>query len=171
LGLRYASAEGDPLGIGPPISRSSMSTLPPAPPLNDPGQPWGQPVATIPYAIWIERVGATLIDAVPGIILSIIGRASTGAYVVCLILSLVFGLWNACYLQGKTGQSIGKRVLGIKLIKEQTGQPIGGWSCFGRIFVHIVDVLSLFLGYLWPLWDQKKQTFADKIMSTVVVKA
>jgi len=37
--------------------------------------------------------------------------------------------------------------------------------------VHIVDGLSLFIGYLWPLWDKKRQTFADKIMSTVVVSA
>jgi uncharacterized RDD family membrane protein YckC len=25
------------------------------------------------------------------------------------------------------------------------------------------------LGYLWPLWDDKRQTFADKICSTVVL--
>jgi hypothetical protein len=26
-----------------------------------------------------------------------------------------------------------------------------------------------YLGYLWPLWDAKRQTFADKICSTVVL--
>ncbi|MDQ1539752.1 MAG: hypothetical protein QOH29_478, partial [Actinomycetota bacterium] len=26
-----------------------------------------------------------------------------------------------------------------------------------------------YLGYLWPLWDSKRQTFADKILKTVVV--
>jgi uncharacterized RDD family membrane protein YckC len=25
------------------------------------------------------------------------------------------------------------------------------------------------VGYLWPFWDDKKQTFADKIMRTIVV--
>ena len=28
----------------------------------------------------------------------------------------------------------------------------------------------VYLGYLWPLWDDKRQTFADKILSTVVVE-
>jgi hypothetical protein len=27
----------------------------------------------------------------------------------------------------------------------------------------------LYLGYLWPLWDAKRQTFADEICSTVVL--
>jgi uncharacterized RDD family membrane protein YckC len=27
-----------------------------------------------------------------------------------------------------------------------------------------------YVGYLWPLWDDKRQTFADKILGTVVVE-
>ncbi len=27
-----------------------------------------------------------------------------------------------------------------------------------------------YLGYLWPLWDKKKQTFADKIFGTYSIK-
>ncbi len=38
-----------------------------------------------------------------------------------------------------------------------------------RDLVHIVDGF-FYLGYLWPLWDAKKQTFADKILTTLVVK-
>ena len=26
-----------------------------------------------------------------------------------------------------------------------------------------------YLGWLWPLWDRRNQTFADKIMNTVVI--
>jgi hypothetical protein len=25
------------------------------------------------------------------------------------------------------------------------------------------------VGYLWPLWDEKRQTFADQIMKTTVI--
>jgi len=147
-----------------------MSSLPPPPPLET-SSPYGYETGTAEYAPWIQRVGATLIDSVPGIILSVIGRAGAALYVLCLLLSLAFFAWNTCYRQGTTGQSIGKQALGIKLIKEETGQPVGGWFSFGRQIVHIVDGLSLFIGYLWPLWDKKRQTFADKIMSTVVVSA
>ncbi len=44
-------------------------------------------------------------------------------------------------------------------------------AAIGRAFVHIVDSIPCDIGYLWPLWDSKNQTFADKIMGTVVVNA
>ncbi len=59
-------------------------------------------------------------------------------------------------------------MLGIKLIDEQSGQPIGAGKCFLRQICHILDGLC-YIGYLWPLWDAKKQTFADKIMTTIVI--
>jgi hypothetical protein len=31
-----------------------------------------------------------------------------------------------------------------------------------------VDSIICFVGYLFPLWDPKRQTIADKIMTTVV---
>ena len=33
---------------------------------------------------------------------------------------------------------------------------------------HILDALT-YVGFLWPLWDAKRQTFADMLMRTVVV--
>ncbi len=74
------------------------------------------------------------------------------------------------YLVGTTGQTPGKRALGIKVLREQDGQLLGAGAGIGRAFLHILDVLSLGLGYLWPLWDAKKQTFADKGIHSVVVK-
>ena len=43
-------------------------------------------------------------------------------------------------------------------------------NAFIRDLVHILDGMA-YVGYLWPLWDEKKQTFADKIMRTIVVNA
>jgi uncharacterized RDD family membrane protein YckC len=78
-------------------------------------------------------------------------------------------LWNFCYRQGKTGQSIGKSVLKFKVISEKTWQPIGFWLSFLRQIAHYVDQFICYIGYLFPLWDDKRQTLADKIMSTVCV--
>jgi len=55
-------------------------------------------------------------------------------------------------------------------VREIDGQVVGAGTSVGRGFLHIIDGLPLYLGYLWPLWDAKKQTFADKIVQTVVVK-
>ncbi|MFD7073624.1 RDD family protein [Nocardioides sp. NPDC059952] len=85
------------------------------------------------------------------------------------LVSLAFLYWNYGLKQGKTGYSIGKGVLGIKVVKEADGQVLGTWFSIGRFFVHYLDQLACYIGYLWPLWDDKRQTFADKILSTIVI--
>ncbi len=96
------------------------------------------------------------------------GGASLLLILVGIITSLAFFVWNTCLKAGRTGYSIGKSALGTKLISEQTGQPMGAGMAFVRYLCHIVDSIC-YIGYLWPLWDAKRQTFADKIMKTVVI--
>ncbi len=78
---------------------------------------------------------------------------------------VIFILGNSGYLQGSTGQSIGRRVARTKLVRIDTGQPIGFGRALLRQCCHIV-----LIGYLWPLWDAKHQTLADKIVGTVVTR-
>ena len=85
------------------------------------------------------------------------------------ILSMVIWVWNRVVQQGRTGQSIGKAAMKIVLVSSRTGTPIGAGSAFVREIVHVVDG-SLYIGYLWPLWDRRKQTLADKLVGTVVAK-
>ena len=84
------------------------------------------------------------------------------------LLYLAVFIWNVCLKQGRTGYSVGKGVLGIRLLKEETGQPIGAGMSFVRQIAHVLDSIC-YIGYLWPLWDRKRQTFADKVIGTVVV--
>lgn len=90
---------------------------------------------------------------------------------VMFTLPLVFAIWNYGYKQGTTGQSIGKKVMKFKVVSESTGQPIGFGMSLVRQIAHIADSAICYVGYLFPLWDAKRQTFADKIMSTVCVPA
>jgi uncharacterized RDD family membrane protein YckC len=133
-----------------------------------------------PFASWISRVGAYLLDGliigVPAVVVILIGvsiggGAGTAIAILGYILAIGFGLWNIVFRQGATGQTIGKQIVGIKLIREQDGQPVGAGMSFLRQLAHIVDSIPCDIGYLWPLWDAKNQTFADKICSTVVVRA
>jgi len=163
---------------------------PPAPPA-----PMGMAIDPNMYAAWPQRALAYLIDVaicgIPGWILMMIGgvlsagsatidpntgAVTAGGSVIGTLIGLVgyalmIGLvvWNMIIKQGKTGQSIGKAKMGIKLISEQTAQPLGPLMTFVRMLVHIVDQLPCYIGFFWPLWDQKRQTFADKIMNTVVI--
>jgi uncharacterized RDD family membrane protein YckC len=129
-------------------------------------------------ANWPQRVGAYLIDflavAVPVAIaigLSGGGNNRGGGAVSSLLYLIGFGVWiyNRWIQQGRTGQSWGKRALGLKLLRMDNGQPIGGGLAFVRDILHNLDSLPCWIGLLWPLWDARRQTFADKILSTVVI--
>lgn len=154
-----------------------------------PGQPGpgGYPThgTPVPYAEWIKRVGAYLVDIavlIPGYLGMLIGAPMMGGdigalsaigvvvYVAGIAAVLGLAIWNLVIRQGRTGWSVGKQVLGIRLIGERTGEPLGPGLTFVRALCHILDQLPCYLGYLWPLWDPKKQTFADKIMSSVVIE-
>jgi uncharacterized RDD family membrane protein YckC len=75
-----------------------------------------------------------------------------------------------CYREGATGQTPGKRIVGIRLLREYDGSALGFGLAFGRRLLHVLDGLACGLGYLWPLWDQKRQTFADKMVHTVEIR-
>jgi uncharacterized RDD family membrane protein YckC len=85
------------------------------------------------------------------------------------LLAAVYFFWNFCYRQGKTGQSIGKSAMKFRVISEKTWQPIGFWLSLVRQIAHYLDQLICYIGYLFPLWDDKRQTIADKLVSTVCV--
>jgi len=100
------------------------------------------------------------------------GGATAGIILIGFgaIFVIAFEIWNVFVRQGTTGYSLGKSVVGIKLIKESTGRPIGtGWA-FLREILHVVDGALFYLGWLWPIWDRRRQTFADKIVETVVIQ-
>lgn len=86
---------------------------------------------------------------------------------VGIVVALAFCVWNYGYLQGKTGSSIGKRVLRFKVVREKTAEPIGFGRSIVRQFVHGLDSIVFGVGLLLPLWDAKRQTLGDKLMSTV----
>jgi len=42
-------------------------------------------------------------------------------------------------------------------------------AAFLRDLCHFIDAVICYVGFLFPLWDAKRQTLADKIMKTVVI--
>jgi uncharacterized RDD family membrane protein YckC len=89
-------------------------------------------------------------------------------YLIYTVGVLAVSIWNRWYTAGKTGQSWGKRVMGLKLVREADGQPIGPGMAFVRDLAHVIDGVICYIGYLFPLWDAKRQTLSDKIVNTAV---
>ena len=92
------------------------------------------------------------------------------ALAVFPVAAIAFQVWNYGYKQGVTGSSIGKGIMKFKVVSEVTCQPIGfGRSVVRQILHVLIDGLLFNVGYLFPLVDNKRQTFADKIVKTVCV--
>jgi len=153
----------------------------------------------VTYASWGRRVLGYLVDTFLGVVASVplilgyvaliddldyatdafgnrtisdtsqVSATTVALLVIGGVIALVFTIYNVVIRQGRTGYSLGKTVVGIRLVKEGTGQPMGAALCFVRQLAHYVDGLICYLGWLWPLWDAKNQTIADKIMGTVVI--
>ncbi|MGW0363996.1 RDD family protein [Streptomyces sp. NPDC002990] len=150
------------------------------PPAGIPGMP-GMPGAGMPpLAHWGHRVGAYLLDALiivgPMYALGLIDLATSDnpeepgfLFVIGVVYAFAMGFFQL-YKEGKTGQSTGKKVVGISLRREADGSPLGFGMALVRKLAHVLDGLPCYIGWLWPLWDEKKQTFADKVCSTVVIK-
>ena len=173
----YGSPQQPPYG-----AQQQPYGAPPPPPYGAPQPPYGYGAPATAYASWIQRVGAYIVDALCALPFTIIGAivgrstdSTTGVtsfnflYYLFALAGLVVLGYNRWYQAGKTGQSWGKKALGLRLVSEETGQPIGGGMAFVRDLAHFVDGIICYIGYLFPLWDAKRQTLADKIVKTVVV--
>jgi uncharacterized RDD family membrane protein YckC len=169
-------------GYAPPPPGPAIRTLP-----------------TSSYAPWLSRFLAFVVDILPYVVVHGIGTAiliatqqtacvtditrydvnqycatqnSTFGLIaqwLASVVGLFYLIWDYGYRQGTTGSSLGKSVMKIKVVSEVTGRPIGFGMSVVRTLAHFIDAIICFIGFLFPLWDSKRQTLADKIMTTVVL--
>ncbi|MFF7966183.1 RDD family protein [Streptomyces sp. NPDC007903] len=137
---------------------------------QQPGYGYQQPQ----YANWGMRFLSRLIDSllylVPYILVMVGGAKSIPALMIIGYIALIgLFVWQVIQ-EGKTGQTVGKKVVGTRTLKEETGQPLGGGMAFVRQLAHFIDGLPCYLGYLWPAWDSKRQTFSDKVCGSIVIR-
>jgi uncharacterized RDD family membrane protein YckC len=154
---------------------------------------WGRWAPPPAYAHWGWRVLATTLDylfvCAPYVVGAVYAQATgtlgvdafgrlamvptaTGTTVAAAGWLLMAVLWfvNRVVVQGRTGQSWGKRIVGVRLVHEDGQGSIGLWWAFVRDVAQTVNVLPLCVGYLWPLWDDRRQTFTDKLSHSIVVR-
>ena len=67
------------------------------------------------------------------------------------------------------GGTWGMRAVGLRLASTATGSAPGFGAALLRLIVQYFSAIPLYLGFLWMLWDNKKQTWHDKAAGTVVV--
>jgi Mce-associated membrane protein len=75
----------------------------------------------------------------------------------------------AVVMQTYLGATPGKLVMGLTVVRVADARPVGLLRTVGRWLLHILDAIFL-IGFLRPLWNADRQTFADSLMSTVVLQ-
>lgn len=141
--------------------------------LGTPVAPTPPPPATGELADFWLRLAAYVLDwvivafSLP-IMLSFWSGASVSVY--ALVVLLLPFLPSAYFWIGNSlGGTAGKRITGLAVIDE-TGHAPGLARGLVRYLVSLVSALALYLGYLWMIRDEKKQTWHDKAAGTYVVR-
>ena len=124
-----------------------------------------------PRAGFWQRFGALILDGLILLVPSIIVVVAVGQGAAANLITTIIGLAYYVYFEGgPTGQTIGKKTLGIRVYDFRGG---GGQIGYGRALVRslvkYISGLVFLLGYLWMLWDKEKQCWHDKAAGDVVV--
>ena len=140
---------------------------------------------TVELARPIRRLGARILDfivvAVIGVVLVIVfggvDDSGTGTF-ASLLLGLVIGIGYEVSQVAVWGQTIGKRMAGIKVINAAHGgvpgwgKATGRWAIPGLVaLIPIIGPLLSLLCYLSLTWDRVYQGWHDKVAGTLVIKA
>jgi uncharacterized RDD family membrane protein YckC len=116
-----------------------------------------------------SRLVALIIDSV---ILGIVGgigwAGGRGAGGVVGFLIGVAYQWY--FLTQNNGQTLGKSVMGIRVVKIN-GEPLQATDAIVRYIGYYINTFVFGLGWIWALFDANKQGWHDKLAQTLVVRA
>lgn len=116
-----------------------------------------------------QRLVALIIDSillgiVSGIVVAILGN--TGG----IVGFLVGVAYQWYFLTRNQGQTPGKVLLGVRVVKEGGGS-IDDVTAVVRYVGYYINTILLLLGWIWAIFDDKNQGFHDKLAGTIVVQA
>jgi uncharacterized RDD family membrane protein YckC len=127
-------------------------------------------------AFLIDYILTMLILAIPLVLAVYLKRrllAITAANIVVTLGYLITAgaiLYNLVYSYAKTGQSLGKSFIGLRVVRLD-GKPMDYKTALTRHLVgYPVSALCFGLGMLWMFWDGKQQGWHDKMAKTIVIK-
>ncbi len=137
------------------------------------------PAAPMNYAGFWIRVCAYMIDGVIRFIIAfclqiiiVAAMAAGGAARVAggfaSLTQLFIGIGYETFFNGHFGATPGKMALRLKIVRSD-GRPISYALAFGRYFAKIINLFTLFIGYMMVGWDSQKRGLHDMICDTRVI--
>ncbi|CAM3858671.1 RDD family protein [Vreelandella rituensis] len=87
-----------------------------------------------------------------------------------LLLSWIFPAVAAILFWVVKQATPGKMAVAAKIVDAKSGNPASTGQLVGRYFAYYLSMLPLGLGFLWVVFDDRKQGWHDKLAGTVVVR-
>jgi uncharacterized RDD family membrane protein YckC len=94
------------------------------------------------------------------------GEISTGGELMANLIGALVILLFWAERQGTPG----KLVLGLRIVDAETGGTPTIRRLVLRYVGYLVSALPLGLGYLWVIWDPRRQGWHDKMAGTLVIR-
>ena len=116
----------------------------------------------------ILAVGGVLIGGILGFLMSVSAGDVSGSTPFFNILGFVIGAVYYICMHGKYGQTLGKMLIGIKVIKINDEHLSYGTALL-RYIGRTVNALTLFIGYIVVVFNRKKRGLHDFIAGTKVI--
>ncbi|MBI5284352.1 MAG: RDD family protein [Chloroflexi bacterium] len=90
----------------------------------------------------------------------------TTVFIATAVTVLVGYLWYG----NSRGQTVGKRFTGLKVVRLDTGGPLGAGRGSMRTLAQLVTIATLGLGYAIAFFDPQRRTLHDRIAGTLVIE-
>ncbi|MBN2438144.1 MAG: RDD family protein [Deltaproteobacteria bacterium] len=123
-------------------------------------------------ALFLFAVGLLALGLVGSISLDVLDEAPERLWMFAILhgtASLFASLLYFTWFHGSVGQTPGKMLLGLKVIRA-SGESLSFGFAFLRWVGYLVSSSLLGLGFLWVLFDSRRQGWHDKIADTLVIR-
>jgi uncharacterized RDD family membrane protein YckC len=117
---------------------------------------------------------AVVVAAAAGLVVSALSLPNGLDTALVAVGAWLFLLWSGAYFVvcwSSTGQTLGNRVMQIRVVRAKDGAALRPWRALVRLFGLMLAALPLFLGFLPIVLNERRRGLQDVIGGSVVVGA
>lgn len=120
-------------------------------------------------ALNLDSLITAIIITLPLNIIAVVVGAAAGFRMALVLLQVVLIYTYFIYLTNKNQATIGKKLLGLRVVSEDGTRLPFGKIAFRETIGKFISMIILFVGYLMVAFTSKKQGLHDKMVGSVVL--
>jgi uncharacterized RDD family membrane protein YckC len=101
---------------------------------------------------------------------AILGVGIASAFIFLAIMTILVTALYFVLLWTRRGATIGQSILGLRVVRQSDGGPIGWGTSIIRYIVLYIGFAIIYLGVIWVAFDDRKRGWHDLAANTYVVK-